>query len=534
MMTDELTVSAAAAVLAVSETTLRNWIKCGNLRTNGQNNITEESFDNFRQHIVTTRKLTSRANKSLLDKHDHKQLTRDVFDKLNAEDCHSGALVAFYERSLSSAYKNKEGIYYTPISIARDFFSSVQAPLTKQTFCDPACGTGNFLVAALQAGFKPANIYGYDVDEVAVAIAQKRLFELTGQHVNIACKDFLTLTRAERPSCDVIFTNPPWGKKLPKQRKLALNARFQTGSCGDSAAWFMNGAIEMVKDNGMVGMLLPAAFFNIATFANIRAKVFKYKIVALKEYGKVFKGLMTSAQGLSLQKTASNKNNAITCTVSAKSHAIKQTAFCKNPNIIFNFKATQQEHDVLAHVRNRAHITLKGRARWALGIVTGNNKAFIKNKPAAGYMPVLKGADLCAGSLKKPTSFIPNNLKLYQQAAPLELYEAQHKLIYKFISSKLSFYYDNKKYKILNSANLLILNEDFPLSYEMTVIYLNSKFVNWFHHCIFNTFKILRSSIETIPIFVDYLSNVKKFDELELYEFIGIETTAGGAFKVKS
>ena len=95
---------------------------------------------------------------------------------------------------------------------------------TNLTFCDPCCGSGNFLIAAIKYGFKPENIYGFDVDSVAVDIAKRRIFDDTGfESNNIFCSDYLEEKFYNNDNTfDVIFTNPPWGKKLKKRAKSSL------------------------------------------------------------------------------------------------------------------------------------------------------------------------------------------------------------------------------------------------------------------------------------------------------------------------
>src|SRR5258706_492951 len=80
-------------------------------------------------------------------------------------------------KSLSDSYRNKEGIYYTPVDIVNDLLTFKKDELENKTFCDPCCGSGNFLVRALELGINPENIFGFDIDPIAVEIAKKRIHE---------------------------------------------------------------------------------------------------------------------------------------------------------------------------------------------------------------------------------------------------------------------------------------------------------------------------------------------------------------------
>ena len=48
---------------------------------------------------------------------------------------------------------------------------------------------------------------------------------------------------------------------------------------------------------------------------------------------------------------------------------------------------SKEDAEVLEYLYSRKHITLKGRASWGLGIVTGNNKKHIQATPSDGVAP---------------------------------------------------------------------------------------------------------------------------------------------------
>ena len=113
------------------------------------------------------------------------------------------------------------------------------------------------------------------------------------------------------------------------------------------------------------------------------------------------------------------------------------------------------------------------------------------------------------------------------------MYKAKEKLIYRFISSKLIFFYDNKQRFILNSANLLIPSSDLDISPKQLVYLLNSKPMNWLFSRLFNTHKILRSDLENLPIHTDYFKKHSTFDEKKYLEFLNIKETNNGTYRIK-
>lgn len=488
-----MNIDKIATSLNISKSTIKNWLKI----------YEDSSLDD-----LAKQKLTKRANKSQKDTHNHQALSEAILSNIDIKDINK--LSDEYENSLSNSYKNKEGIYYTPYNVVKDFFNLT--PTNEDTFCDPCCGSGNFIVRAIELGFKPQNIYGFDTDPIAVELTKKRIYQLTGYKTkNIFHTDFLK--EYQNYSFDYIYTNPPWGKKLPLKEKEKLAKKFNTNK--DTISFFFCAILEITKQK--FGLILPESFFNITTFENVRKKALKYHITKIIDYQKPFK-LLTSTQGIEIAKSKPNK------TLINNSYTISQTIFNSNPKHIFNFYATKEDIEVLKHIFSIPHKKLKDNAIWGLGIVTGDNKKFLSSYQKEGFEPIFRGSDILKDRLKEPSNFFEPDLSKYQQTAPLSMYKAKEKIIYRFISSKLVFFYDTKQRFILNSANLLI-TKNFPLPMKTLTQFLNSNFINWVFQKLFKTNKILRSDLELIPIHTQFIG--KEFDEKSYLENLGIKEING-------
>jgi len=521
--------------LEVSSASVRNWVKTGYLGQIRQGVVSIESFENFKKKIAGGEKLTSRANKLLKDSHNHEELQNEFISLLHATGVNSEELGNKYEEALSNSYRNREGIYYTPLNITKSFFQYLPNDCTKLSFCDPCCGSGNFIITAIEHGIPPERIHGYDIDEVAVELTKKRIYDLTGyQSKNIQSLDFLDFSlKQNQQSFDIIFTNPPWGKKITKEQKDMYGLAFKAGKSTDTSSLFFFACLSQLKKDGCLGFLLQDAFFNVATYESARSKALSLKIISVMDFGKPFNGLLTKAKGILIKNEKSDDKNIVQCENTMGKHNRLQSSFLKNPKYIFNSNTSQKESDVVSHLYSLPHVTLKGKAKWGLGIVTGNNKKFVVDKHASGYVAIYKGADINENDLAEATMFIPNDLSLYQQVAPEELYQAQEKLIYKFISSKLVFFRDTKQRYILNSANLMIPDEDFPLDQNQLSKLLSSKVMNWLFRNIFDTHKVLRSDIESLPIHADYFQTYSMFSNDEFVNYLGLEALESGTFRIK-
>ena len=518
--------------LGVSIASVRNWVKCGYLKLAKVGYVYADSFGEFKRSVAGQHKLVSRANKSLLDDHDHRELSASMSEAIR-EGSFTNHLSELYEKGLSNSFKNKEGIYYTPKNISDDFFHVIPFSVLSANFCDPCCGTGNFIISAIDAGFNPKNIWGYDTDIIAVDIAKARVYDKTGQHANIYVADFFDDNdRKYSGLFDVIMTNPPWGKKLSKENKSFIGKMIGAGKSTDTSSLFMLASMQIVREGGIVGMLLPEAFLNVTSFKDTREKLLSHRLLQVSCYGKPFKGIMAKAKSLIVQKNY-GATGLVLCKTSEGNSQRLQESFMRNPNFIINEGVNAEEDEAISRVFALPHVTLKDNAKWALGIVTGNNKRFIANEMKSGYVPVFAGKDLRVDGVLEPKSFIPDDFSMYQQVAPIDMYSAKSKIIYKFISSKLVFVHDTEGRYVLNSANVLIPSDDFKVNHGVLAEYLSSDFINWIFRSIFGTHKILRTDLEKLPIFTEILSSSDNFNEDRLINYIGLEKGKNGTFRPK-
>ena len=85
------------------------------------------------------------------------------------------------------------------------------------------------------------------------------------------------------------------------------------------------------------------------------------------------------------------------------------------------------------------------------------------------------------------------------RSAPESMYRAKEKLIYRFISNHLVFAYDDKQTLSLNSSNIVIPQiEGLSIKYILSI--LNSSIAQFIYEKRFNSVKVLRAHIESIPI----------------------------------
>jgi site-specific DNA-methyltransferase (adenine-specific) len=310
--------------------------------------------------------------------------------------------------------------------------------------------------------------------------------------------------------------------KYNSKEKTALTKKYDLPKSSDSCAIFAAAILEKLKPNGTVGLLLPEAFFNISSYRKIRQRLLNSKIMSIKNHGRAFDGLLTKAQEIVFEKRLSNNSQKVLCDFDGENYWREQSDFANNPNQIFNFYCDDIDAKIIAHLFRHPHQTLKNKAKWALGIVTGGNNTHLLKAPIDGAVPIFKGNDITGEGFKDPTNWIAPDFDKFQQSAPRDLYEAPEKIAYRFISSQLCFAYDNEKRLFLNSANMLIPSNELGISAANLTKLLNTSLLRWLFAKIFNTPKILRGDLETLPLFVEQFKAANFVENEGFYDSLGI------------
>ena len=497
-----LLMSEAANLFHVSPSTIHNWVKEGLLELDEERRVTMKSIQQFQSRHAGKHKLQARANKLRKDDHDAAEVGRIIQEELHSE-AFDDTIGGRYEAMLSESYKNKEGITYTPKAIVDDMTRHVQ--VTPSTlFLDPCCGTGNFLVKAIEMGVAPENVFGFDTDPNAVDIARRRIKERTGYETQqVVCGDFLKESLYLGRKFDLVFTNPPWGKKLPKKDRNAYAKRYRVSASSDTSSLFLFAILSVLKPEGTLGLLMPESFFKIAVYEDARKAVLGNTVLQIKDYGKAFMN-MYSAVSILVKLSHFAEGHQVVCNSNGTEYTRLQSSFLSMPRSNLNYWTNAEEMQLVEQLMQQPHITLKGHGSWGLGIVTGNNAKMCKRSRRPGLKAVYRGQDILPGRLKAASLFLnPEEFPHYQQMASMEMLHAPEKIIYRFISNELVFYCDTHQRYILNSANMLVLEKGFPISSNRLAEIMSSPLSNWMFKQLFNTHKVLKSDLELLPIFTD-------------------------------
>ena len=419
-------------------------------------------------------------------------------------------LLGFVYISLKErASRKKDGVYYTPNKTVHELIEGMKlSPLPKEErrLLDPCCGSGNFLIRLASIGFDVARLYGCDIDETSVYLTRINLFFCDMRTSIQILRDQIVvsnfLTDPPKGDFDVVLGNPPWGSELDELTLESCRRRLETGLSKrpESYDLFVDQALGLLVDGGMLGFVLPEAITNVRSHKAVRSVIVSSCDFRFASFiGNVFDGVQCPAILLCLEK--GGNGSAVGCRVcrsKSQAYTIELPRNLSEQAIALN--TTDEEELCLRAIEsNPSNEYLRSSAKFALVIVTGDNSRYIAKDMAGGREPVLRGSDIFRYRARSGSSYIEFRPEEFQQVAPVELYRAKEKLLYRFISSVPVFAYDDGKTLSLNSANILIPEID-GLDILFVMAVLNSSVASFYFSKRFNSVKMLRQHIEAMPI----------------------------------
>ena len=154
------------------------------------------------------------------------RLIKDLIDSENwlelSADVKGDAYESLLERNAQDV-KTGAGQYFTPRPLIRAIVD-VMRPEPGATICDPACGTGGFLLAAhdyiggqhrhgQREHLKSSAFHGWEIVDGAARLGAMNLYlhGIDGDETNIVVDD--SLRSPPKDTFDMVLTNPPFGRK---------------------------------------------------------------------------------------------------------------------------------------------------------------------------------------------------------------------------------------------------------------------------------------------------------------------------------
>ena len=434
------------------------------------------------RHVKTT--LEEYASIAVIDELVSSNLPTNEFDILGL----------IYQSYLQEGKKNIIGSYYTPQKIVynmtKDFDLSNGA-----LFFDPCCGSGAFLLTV--SANEPNQIFGVDKDKVAVLISKINLllkYKDKEFFPQVYCIDFL-MDRSimqQHPifekKFDYIATNPPWGAVNSKSNIYAITSK-------ETFSYFFVKAFEQLKENGTIKFLFPEAILNVKVHKDIRQFILDHAgLVSITIYDDRFSGVTTKYIDIECGNGA--YKNSFNVYTGSKKRTVEMKTVQETENLVFNL-LSDYDLSIIKLVKSMGKYSLQN-SIWALGIVTGDNKSKLFSEYHDGMERIYTGKEIQPYVLRPAKNYILYDRANLQQVAKEEIYRAPEKLVYKFISNKLVFAYDNSASLFLNSANILIPNIP-SMSSKSVMAFLNSSLFQFMYIKLFGEVKILKGNLIELP-----------------------------------
>jgi SAM-dependent methyltransferase len=204
------------------------------------------------------------------------------------------AIARRWEQTLRGAdVRRALGAWYTPAAMADALVASSGRGGSARRVLDPACGTGELLLAVVRAreaaGLRGAalvrGLHGLDVDPVALAIARLRLQERAGGTNAASEATWEHASALEQRAVDavagrfdLVVMNPPFGSPLhvatrrDDATKAILRRVFPASARGtfDRSACFVELGMRACEPGGVLAAIVPAALLSARWAASLR------------------------------------------------------------------------------------------------------------------------------------------------------------------------------------------------------------------------------------------------------------------------
>lgn len=435
--------------------------------------------------------------------------------------------------------------------------------LLQLTICDPACGSGAFLNAALrflmdehhtldemeanitggtivfeniENSILENNLYGVDINEESVEIARLALWlrtakpqrKLSSLNNNIKCGNSLISDPAvagdkafdwekEFPQVfakggfDVVIGNPPYVNMANiqnvEERKFYQNNYVTVKNKCDLYSIFTERAHSLLCEKGLFGFIFPNSWMGTESFSLFREFLArKVKVTQLVELPSgVFEDAVVTTVLCFYQKELPSSADSIAIAYCEnmefffKDFVLSYEQILKNPNTSFAFENTIS--------LDRIETVLLGQiASFSLGIKTSDDKRFVfENKIDEDCHLFIRGRNIVRWGVPSNEEWLwykPELICEKPGGRPRVLgnFTVDKKIVIQDIATSIIATIDEKQYLCNDTVNIIYnLKEDF--SFKFVLCILNSKLINtWFKKIYPAGLHIKTNQLETIPV----------------------------------
>ena len=225
-------------------------------------------------------------------------------------------LDGFFEFLVSQVSKGAKGQYFTPRQVVECCVRIID-PSPTESILDPACGSGGFLIHALNHNIARLNVstqeysakylWGCDFDVRAIQIAKALMLVAGGGNSNlhqlnslrkstygdlleiaengvprITIEDVLRSKVRNFRGFDVVLTNPPFAGEIREPSLLASYEVVRRNRRMERDVLFLERCIQLLRPGGRLGIVLPHNKFGSANWSYLREWLIRHiRIIAV-------------------------------------------------------------------------------------------------------------------------------------------------------------------------------------------------------------------------------------------------------------
>ena len=205
------------------------------------------------------------------------------FDKLDFSSCslNDDLLGALYMCLKRVSDRKNNGMYYTPTNVVDSMFKDIKKlckSVKNKKIIDICCGTGNFLIKALENGFNYKNIYGRDYDLISIFLTRINLYLRCDASYDDLVNNikFANSLMEEFSDYDFCVGNPPWGSKLTLNFN-SIEGKFNVAKSKsiDSFCLFIEKGLKLLNKGGYLYYVCPESLCNVGIHESTRNYLMK-------------------------------------------------------------------------------------------------------------------------------------------------------------------------------------------------------------------------------------------------------------------
>lgn len=187
--------------------------------------------------------------------------------------------VAYEELIRNTFEKSENQQFFTPRSVVEFMIDLISPNDFSKTICDPACGSGGFLIDALKYGVDSKNLFGIEIDKRMAWVAQMNLQIHEGENAVVKYLEgdgalgFGKEVEADLPKngFDCIVTNPPFGSDFTNKVSLSKYELGKGRANRRRGVLFLERCIHWLKPKtGLLAIIIDDSILNGSANEDVR------------------------------------------------------------------------------------------------------------------------------------------------------------------------------------------------------------------------------------------------------------------------